>query len=100
MPLFRQAVRQETATRAGLYHISPLAGVSLALLTAGLYISWTRLMKPMLLAGTISLFGSVVTATVLCSYTNFPSWLFILIFSGRHIGQGFLLQQPPSQPCP
>jgi hypothetical protein len=43
------------------------------------------------ITGAICLLGGVVAVTVLCSYTNVPSWLFILIISGGHIGQGFLL---------
>jgi MFS family permease len=88
--LFQQAVRQETATRAGLFLISPLVGVSLASLLAGLYITWTRRMKPMLLAGALFLLAGIVSVTVLCSFTTVPAWAFIILISGGSIGQGFL----------
>jgi MFS family permease len=88
--LFQQAVRQETATRAGLFLISPLVGVSLASLLAGIYITRTRRMKPMLLTGALCLLGGIIAVTILCSYTNIPSWAFILLISGGNIGQGFL----------
>lgn len=88
--LFQQVVRQETATRAGLFLISPLVGVSLASLLAGLYITYTRRMKPMLLAGALCLLCGIVAVTALCSFTDVPSWAFILLISGGSIGQGAL----------
>ena len=89
--LFQQVVRQESATRAGLFLISPLVGVSFASLLAGLYITWTRRMKPMLLTGALCLLAGIIAVTVLCSYANVPSWALILLISGGSIGQGFLL---------
>lgn len=88
--LFQQAVRQETATRSGLFLIAPLVGVSLAGLIAGIYITWTRRMKPMLVTGALCLLVGAVSVTLLCSYTTVPSWLFVLMISGGNIGQGFL----------
>ena len=88
VPLFLQAVRQTTPTVSGLYLISPLAGVSLAAIFTGFYITWSRRMKPTLAVGVILLFLGII-ATV-CLDENLPLWVVLMLIPWTSVGQGLV----------
>ncbi|OAP57237.1 hypothetical protein AYL99_07975 [Fonsecaea erecta] len=87
VPLYLQAVRQTSPTTSGLYLVPPLVGASITAILAGVYITFTRRMKPpMVLGSALGLCGAIVVA---CLSADTPTSLVPYLIPFVSIGQGF-----------
>ena len=88
VPLYYQAVRLTSASTSGLFLLSPLVGVTLASVSTGFYVTYSRRLTPTTYIGAIlQLLGSA--ATVLLT-PNTPLPLSVLLVGGAMTGQGFI----------
>jgi fucose permease len=88
IPLYFQAVLLESATDSGLRLIIPSASATIAGVSTGFLISWSRRLKWPLVLGTVLL---LVGTTCLSAMTStIPSYLYLLFLIPGSAGQGFL----------
>lgn len=88
LPLFFQAVGQQSATDSGLLLAIPSAVGSIAGIMTGYIITWTRRLKPTLVFGAVLYFLGSVMVMCLNRHTSFN--LTVLLISGVPVGQGFV----------
>jgi MFS family permease len=86
-PLYLQTVKQTSPTTSGLFMVPPIVGAAGTAISAGIYITYTRRMKPPLVLGAVSGIAGAVTVACLSADTpiNVVPWL----VPWASIGQGF-----------
>ncbi|KAI9754164.1 MAG: hypothetical protein M4579_004832 [Chaenotheca gracillima] len=88
IPLFFQAVLQESPTLSGLRLVLPTIAASAAAVSAGFIITWTTRLKPTVVLGSVLiLLGSICLS---CLRREFPSWVPVLCIIPAVVGQGFV----------
>lgn len=88
IPLFLQAVKQQSPTHSGLLLLSPLVGVSVTSVAVGFTIARTQKLKPFIRAGAISQFAGILACGFL--QEKIPTVAIIPIIPWVSIGQGLL----------
>ena len=87
VPLYLQAVRQTSPTKSGLYLFPPLVGASITAVSAGIYMTITRRMRPPMVLGVISAVFGAIAVSFLSADT--PARLVPWLIPFVSIGQGF-----------
>jgi hypothetical protein len=88
IPLYFQAVLLESATNSGLRLIVPTICGSAFGTATGFLITWTRLLKTPLVAGTILLL--IGTTSLVFMTRGLPSWAYLLFLAPSSMGAGFM----------
>ena len=88
IPLFFQAVLLESATSSGLRLVVPTLCSSAVGTATGFIITYTRLLKPPLMVGTILLL--IGTACLLFMTRGLPDWMYLLFLVPSAMGNGFI----------
>jgi hypothetical protein len=88
IPLYFQAVLLESATDSGLHLIVPSASATIAGVSTGFLISWSKRLKWPLVVGTSLLLGGTICLSAMTA--TMPSYLYLLILIPSSAGQGFL----------
>ena len=88
IPLFFQAVLLESATSSGLRLVVPTLCSSAVGTATGFIITYTQLLKPPLVAGTILLL--VGTACLIFLTRDLPNWMYLLFLVPSAMGNGFM----------
>ncbi|KIN00412.1 hypothetical protein OIDMADRAFT_55005 [Oidiodendron maius Zn] len=88
IPLFFQAVLLESATSSGLRLVVPTLCSSAVGTATGFIITYTRLLKPPLMAGTVLLL--IGTACLLFMTRGLPDWMYLLFLVPSSMGNGFI----------
>lgn len=86
-PLYFQAVKQESATRAGFRLVGASIGLLISSVFTGFLITFTRRLKPPLLLGSICLIWGTISMSKL--HTDIPAWQGMLSVIPSSLGQGF-----------
>ncbi|KAG9238460.1 major facilitator superfamily transporter [Amylocarpus encephaloides] len=88
IPLYFQAVLLESATSSGLRLIIPTIAASCVGTATGFTITWTKRLKPPLVAGVIFL----VLGTTGLSFLRrgLPEWAYLVVLAPTSMGQGFM----------
>jgi len=88
VPLYFQAVLLESATNSGLRLIVPSAASSIVGTATGFIITYTKCLKPPLVAGTILLL--IGTVGLSSMQRGLPNWAYLLFLIPSSMGQGFM----------
>lgn len=86
IPIFLQAVKGMSPTKSGLMLLSPLIGVTVVSVAAGVAISWTRKLKPFVSAGAVCQFAGIMACGFL--QERFSVIAIIAVIPWVVIGQG------------
>lgn len=88
VPLYFQAVLLESATSSGLRLLVPTIAASTVGTATGFLITYTKLLKPPLIAGAVL----VVVGTVALSFMQrgMPDWAYLVLLVPQSMGQGFI----------
>lgn len=86
-PLFFQAVKLESPTNSGFRLIAPSCCLTIAGVSTGFFITWTRRLTPTLQLGSFLFLAGAVCATAL--WRDIPDWLSIIFITPASAGQGF-----------
>ena len=87
VPLYFQAVKLDSATNSGFRLAVPSLAVTLAGVSTGFIITWSRRLKPPLVLGAVLfLVGSICMASI---WTDIPDWLSLVFLTPASLGQGF-----------
>ena len=89
LPIYFQAVGQESATTSGLYLLTTIVGISVAGAIPGFYITWSRRLKPTIVLGALVLLSGS-TSIVFLTW-NLPKWTKILMIPIASMGFGLLI---------
>ncbi|KAH8678746.1 major facilitator superfamily domain-containing protein [Tricladium varicosporioides] len=88
IPLYFQAVLLESATSSGLRLIVPSIAASTVGTATGFIISWSKRMKPLLVAGVVLLV--IGTFSLSGMQRGLPDWAYLLFLVPTSMGQGFM----------
>jgi hypothetical protein len=88
VPLYFQAVLLESATNSGLRLVVPSAASSIVGTATGFIITYTKRLKPPLVAGTILLL--IGTVGLSSMQRGLPNWAYLLFLIPNSMGQGFM----------
>lgn len=88
IPLFFQAVLLESATSSGLRLIVPSIASSTVGTATGFLITWSKRLKPPLVAGVILLL--IGTVALSCMQKGLPDWVYLVFLIPQSMGQGFV----------
>lgn len=88
IPLFFQAVLLESATTSGLRLVVPTLCSSAVGTATGFIITYTRRLKPPLVAGTILMVAGTVGLTFM--KRGFEDWVYLLFLVPSAMGSGFV----------
>jgi hypothetical protein len=88
IPLYFQAVLLESATDSGLRLIVPSMSATVAGVSTGFLISWSKRLKwPLVLGSTLILVGTTCLSFM---QIGMPNWVYLLFLVPSSAGQGFL----------
>ena len=88
IPLYFQAVLLESATDSGLRLMVPSMAATIAGVSTGFLISWSKRLKWPLVLGTVLVFiGTVALSSM---QIGMPTWLYLVFLVPHSMGQGFL----------
>jgi hypothetical protein len=88
IPLYFQAVLLESATSSGLRLIVPSIAASTVGTATGFLITWSKRLKPPLVAGVILLL--IGTVALSCMQRGMPDWLYLVFLVPQSMGTGFM----------
>ena len=87
VPLYFQAVRLESATNSGLRLAMPAIAVTVAGVSTGFIITWSRRLTPTLFLGSVLfLVGSICMTSF---WPGMPAWASLVFLIPAGLGQGF-----------
>jgi hypothetical protein len=87
-PIFFQAVLLESATQSGIRLILPSLAASIAGVSTGFLITWSKRLKWPLVTG--SILQLVGTAGLALNRKGLPDWIYLILLVPSNVGQGFL----------
>ena len=88
IPLYFQAVLLESATDSGLRLMVPSVSATIAGVSTGFLISWTKRLKWPIVSGALLLL--IGTTCLSCMQIGMPSWVYVIFLVPASAGQGFL----------
>lgn len=88
IPLYFQAVLLESATDSGLRLIVPSTSATIAGVSTGFLISWSKRLKWPLVLGTLLIL--IGTTCLSLMQIGMPSWIYLIFLIPSSAGQGFL----------
>ncbi|PGH19559.1 hypothetical protein AJ80_03895 [Polytolypa hystricis UAMH7299] len=87
VPLFFQAVRQDSPSKSGLRLLTTSVGLMVTSVMTGFIITWSRRLKPTLVVGALFLVCGGITTSLLSR--SIPDWLTMVLITPSSFGQGF-----------
>ena len=88
IPLYFQAVLLESATSSGLRLIVPSIAASTVGTATGFLITWSKRLKPPLVAGAVLLLVGTVVLSLM--QRGMPDWAYLVFLVPQSMGQGFM----------
>jgi hypothetical protein len=88
IPLYFQAVLLESATDSGLRLMVPSTSATIAGVSTGFLISWTKRLKWPLISGSLLILGGTICLSLM--QIGMPSWVYLFFLIPSSAGQGFL----------
>ncbi|TVY81353.1 Multidrug resistance protein fnx1 [Lachnellula suecica] len=88
IPLYYQAVLLESATSSGLRLIVPSIAASTVGTATGFIITYTKRLKPPLIAGYVLIV--IGTVSLSCMRRGLPNWAYVLFVVPQSMGSGFM----------